>query len=73
MTEPMRFFICTMATGTDWLEGAMLIMARSDDEAAAVFQEYEAVAPSKTYEITGVGLKSGIVGRIQEVGADYDY
>ena len=65
MTDPMRFFVCTMAEGTDWLEGAVLIVARSDDEAAAVFKEHEAVAPLKTYEITGVGAMSGIVGRIQ--------
>lgn len=70
MSDPMRFYICTMATGTDSLDGAALILARSSDEAAAVFQEYEAVAPLKTYEIKGVGLVSGIAGRLGKVGSD---
>ena len=68
VTQPMRFFVCTMARGTDWLEGAALILARSSDEAAAVFPEYEAVAPLNTYEITGVGMMSNIVGRLGKVG-----
>ena len=66
----MRFYICTMATGTDTLEGAALILAHSSGEAKSVFQEYEAMAPLKTYEIKGVGLMSGIVGRIGKVGLD---
>jgi hypothetical protein len=73
MNDPMRFFVCTMATGTDWLEGAMLIVARSEDEAAAVFKEHEAVDPLKTYEIKGAGVQGGMIGRIEEVGGDYDY
>ena len=73
MNEPMRFYICTMARGMDSLEGAALILARSSDEAAAVFQEYEAVAPLKTYEIKGAGVQGGVIGRLEEAGSDYDW
>lgn len=70
MTDLARFFICTMATGTDWLEHAMLVAARSADEARAVFKEHEAVAPTNVYEVRGAGSLSGVVGLIWKVGED---
>ncbi len=72
MSEPMRFYVCTRAGGAEPLAGALLVMAGSADEAAAIFKESEAVLPSGVFRIDGAraGRSWAVLGRIGKAGKD---
>lgn len=72
MSEPMRFFVCTRVGGAEPLAGALLVMAGSADEAAAIFKESEAVLPAGVFQFDGAraGVSWAVVGRIGKAGSD---
>lgn len=72
MSEPMRFYVCTRAGGAEPLDGALLVMASSADEAAAIFKESEAILPAGVFKIDGAraGVSWAVLGRTGKAGED---
>jgi len=66
---PVTFFLCQSPADTQGtLAGAMLVIARDADEAAAVYKENEYTPPKRVYAITPSKGDWRVIGKVADDG-----